>query len=642
MAQALRVPIFEKTGKYLGIPTEWGQSKKELFAWILARVNSKLEGWKEKLLTKAGKEVLIKSVVQAIPTYAMSIFKLPVSICRAIERHIASFWWQKGDAQRGTHWKNWEVLKTRKDEGGMGFKDLLIFNRAMLGKQAWRLSNSPTALWSKVLKGVYFPHGDLWTARKGQRSSWGWQSLLLGRDTIEANIKWSVGDGKSIKIREDKWLAQGVIGGQANHQEPTMVSGLITANPQVWDQQKIQQLFDANIANEILAIPLSQDPKPDTLVWTGNRAGKYSVKSGYNSAYPSTISANQNRASCSFKPPRSLWTQIWSLSAPPKIRTFLWSLCQNAIPTRENLYKRTITTDPLCPMCSSRTETTEHLFLLCKWTKKIWEDHRLQGANITRQIKRFDQWLMEVFDSRRDVPARESIGLVLWQIWKARNDWIFRAQPPKPVDLLELAQNQSITFSRWTMKPKAETLNRNLPVRWKPPNRWEIKMNIDASWVPGAFTCSIAGIVRDAAGQVVEGFAAESRASSAPQAEAESVLHGIFYLKEMQMRHVERTESKVVQWKCESDSSLIVDSVMGRAEPPWNLKEIVKRCREELSICKNITVEYCPRDANRVADWLARNHRVKKLPLNWLENPPLPLREILCSEYYPSLSCKTP
>jgi len=63
MAQELRVPVFDKTGKYLGIPTEWGQSKKELFAWILTRVNSKLEGWKEKLLTKAGKEVLIKSVV---------------------------------------------------------------------------------------------------------------------------------------------------------------------------------------------------------------------------------------------------------------------------------------------------------------------------------------------------------------------------------------------------------------------------------------------------------------------------------------------------------------------------------------------------------------------------------------------------
>lgn len=95
LAQELRIPVIEKIGKYLGIPTDWGQLKKDIFAWILTRVNSKLEGWKEKLFTKAGKEVLITSVVKAIPSYAMAIFKLPVSICRTIERRIASFWWQK-------------------------------------------------------------------------------------------------------------------------------------------------------------------------------------------------------------------------------------------------------------------------------------------------------------------------------------------------------------------------------------------------------------------------------------------------------------------------------------------------------------------------------------------------------------------
>lgn len=109
----------------------------------------------------------------------MSTFKLPLSICRAIEQRIASFWWQNGDAKRGLHWKSWELLKTRKDAGGMGFKDLITFNRAMLGKQAWRLATSPQALWSRVLKGLYFPDGDIWQASKGNRPSWGWQSILM-------------------------------------------------------------------------------------------------------------------------------------------------------------------------------------------------------------------------------------------------------------------------------------------------------------------------------------------------------------------------------------------------------------------------------------------------------------------------------
>lgn len=52
--------------------------------WIWAR----MQGWKEKLLSQAGKEVMIKAVIQSIPTYSMSVFKLPVSLCKDIETMI--------------------------------------------------------------------------------------------------------------------------------------------------------------------------------------------------------------------------------------------------------------------------------------------------------------------------------------------------------------------------------------------------------------------------------------------------------------------------------------------------------------------------------------------------------------------------
>jgi len=94
MAGELRVPILDKTGKYLGIPLDWGSSKRDMFAWIHTRVNAKLAGWKEQLISKGGKEVLLKSVIQALPQYAMSIFKIPVSICKSVEQKIAKFWWQ--------------------------------------------------------------------------------------------------------------------------------------------------------------------------------------------------------------------------------------------------------------------------------------------------------------------------------------------------------------------------------------------------------------------------------------------------------------------------------------------------------------------------------------------------------------------
>lgn len=157
LAQESRVPEIEKTGKYLGSPSDWGQTKKLMFAWIMARVNTKLEGWKEKLMSRAGKEVLIKAVVQALPQHAMSIFKIPVSICRSIEQRIASLWWKNRDSKAGIHWKKWDVLKKRKDDGGLGFRDLINFNKAMLGKQAWRIAQNPSSLWSQTFKGLYFP-----------------------------------------------------------------------------------------------------------------------------------------------------------------------------------------------------------------------------------------------------------------------------------------------------------------------------------------------------------------------------------------------------------------------------------------------------------------------------------------------------
>ena len=60
----------------------------------------KLQGWEGKLLSQARREVLIKTVIQAIPTYAMGYFKLPIGLCNEIEVLIRKFWWgQCGDTE---------------------------------------------------------------------------------------------------------------------------------------------------------------------------------------------------------------------------------------------------------------------------------------------------------------------------------------------------------------------------------------------------------------------------------------------------------------------------------------------------------------------------------------------------------------
>jgi hypothetical protein len=89
----LGVPSIQQYEKYLGLPSLIGKEKITCFSQIKERVWSKVKGWKEKLLSQAGREILIKAVVQAIPTYTMNCFKLPVTLCKEIEGIIRRFWW---------------------------------------------------------------------------------------------------------------------------------------------------------------------------------------------------------------------------------------------------------------------------------------------------------------------------------------------------------------------------------------------------------------------------------------------------------------------------------------------------------------------------------------------------------------------
>ena len=99
----LGVPKIKEYEKYLGLPTMVGRKKKASLNYIKEKVWSKLQGWKEKLLSQAGREVLLKAVVQAIPTFAMSCFKLPVGLCKDIEMQIRKFWWGEHGGQRKIH-----------------------------------------------------------------------------------------------------------------------------------------------------------------------------------------------------------------------------------------------------------------------------------------------------------------------------------------------------------------------------------------------------------------------------------------------------------------------------------------------------------------------------------------------------------
>ena len=116
-----------------------------------------MQGWKGKLLSRAGKEILIKAVAQLIPTYTMGVFLLPVKLCDELNQMFARFWWGQAEIERKIHWKNWGLLSQSKRKGGMGFRDLRAFNLAMLAKQGWRMMQNKNSPIYQCFKQRYFP-----------------------------------------------------------------------------------------------------------------------------------------------------------------------------------------------------------------------------------------------------------------------------------------------------------------------------------------------------------------------------------------------------------------------------------------------------------------------------------------------------
>lgn len=146
LGQILNMQVVSDPGTYLGVPALWGRFKTHGLAFIKGRILEKIQGWAQNTLSQAGNEVLIKSVVQAIPVYPMNIFKFPAAVCKELDSMIAAFWWGEVGEHRKTHWVSMHTLGLSEWECSMGFRNFSDFNDALLAKQCWQLIHNPDSL----------------------------------------------------------------------------------------------------------------------------------------------------------------------------------------------------------------------------------------------------------------------------------------------------------------------------------------------------------------------------------------------------------------------------------------------------------------------------------------------------------------
>ena len=121
MKQKFGAQIIQHHEKYLGLPLLVGKGKRKAFNRIKDQVGRKIASWKGKLLSNGGREILIKAVAQAMPTYIMSCFKLSKSLCKEMNSMMSNFWWGQKEKERKMAWISWEKLFTSKMEGGGGY-----------------------------------------------------------------------------------------------------------------------------------------------------------------------------------------------------------------------------------------------------------------------------------------------------------------------------------------------------------------------------------------------------------------------------------------------------------------------------------------------------------------------------------------
>ena len=114
-----------------------------------------LAGWKTEFLSFAGRAVLVKSVMLAIPNHIMQGTILPIHLCDKLDKIDGDFLWGSTNEKRRMHLVGWEKVIRHKEERGLGIQSARAKNLALLAKLNWRVYHEKEALWARVLLTKY-------------------------------------------------------------------------------------------------------------------------------------------------------------------------------------------------------------------------------------------------------------------------------------------------------------------------------------------------------------------------------------------------------------------------------------------------------------------------------------------------------
>ncbi|KAK2365713.1 Ribonuclease H superfamily protein [Trifolium repens] len=446
----------------------------------------KLKGWKEKNLSFAGRGTLIKAVIQAMPTYIMSCFRLPKNLCQQLESMACKFWWGSNIDKRKLHWVQWKKICKNKKQGGLGFRRTSLFNDALLAKQGWRIATQPDSLVARVLKAKYFPNCHFMKAKLCHTSSYTWRSIMQARWILQKGCLWSIGNGEQVHMWEDNWLPHQngfkVWSRQQTGNDLSMVKDLINSTTNCWNTALIHQLFLPFEAHQICQIPLLDPPTQDELLWPHTTDGSYSVKSGYHAAVEWEGNSQVGSSTSNTNP---TWHYLWKQKIPPKHAHLIWRILHHALPVRDNLNNRGVKCSPICPRCSRGLETIDHMFMNCEWAKVIWfgSPMCIKFNNRDNHLS-FSDWLANIL-TNSDNKCVTNVSSLIYSMWHARNMLIFQEKDIPVTAVIQqaltiAAEYQSVGSSKTPSASSSTSRARGNNISWIPPTNGVLKINVDA------------------------------------------------------------------------------------------------------------------------------------------------------------------
>ncbi|XP_050222174.1 uncharacterized protein LOC126672268 [Mercurialis annua] len=589
----IQVEVVKCHERYLGLPSTVGRNKKDSFQAILDIIGQKLQAWKVNLFSSGGKEVLIKAIIQSIPNYYMNCFKLPLGLIEKIEKLCNRFWWGSVDGHQKIHWSKWRVMCRAKCRGGMGFKDLVCFNKSMLAKQGWNLITKPESLLARVLRWRYYKDGNFMSAQCPRSSSYTWRSIIWAREILQNGIRWRVGDGKTANVYTDKWLPREStfkVWSTPKLSLETKVNDLISDSGG-WNRSLIEANFSKEDAEVICNIPLACTTQEDKLRWHYDRKGVYTVRSGYHVAIQMLNGPTISEADNNLR-----WWNFFMEFEPP-------------LEVKCNLINRGMKIDHYCPRCNSEPETVLHVFWSCDYAQQIWS--LWEGAAKVKPGKGWSIQDMMVEAFKRLTKADFVIfGMMLWIIWSNRNNMIFGKKGKPTHQVLEWALSYIEDYQQ--VKDKLE--NRNRPdkgpkgcegdTRWIPPREGSYCVQVDAGFDNENGKFSSGYVIRDWRGDVKgSGYKRYEGRVSVEVGEAMAVRDGIIRAK----------EANLTPFRISSDSKVVVDSFNNNDGLCNDVNLIIVDCLNLFSRGDCIDCSYINRKLNMVAHSLARKALYERL-----------------------------